>query len=102
MRPTGTTALKDPDASLWPQGIDWTRDLAKIGPSETIATSTWVVTGEDALLVASSPSIVTGNLKTQVLLAGGTSGVKYRLRNRIVTNTGMTDDRSIFILIADR
>lgn len=102
MKPTGITVLKDPDASAWPQGIDWTMYLEKVSATETIATSTWTVTGDDAALVASADSIVTGNKKTQVKLAGGTAGVTYRLRNRITTSSGIIDDRSIWILIKDR
>lgn len=95
---TGDLDTKDPNASAWPKGIDYTDYLTNIGAS-TISSSSWAVTGPDALLTTSSASIVTGSKKTQVLLAGGTRGGLYTLTNSFVTDTGVHDDRSILILV---
>lgn len=94
---------KDPDA-LKVYQFDWTDYLACLGTGETIATSTMVITGADAILTQDNASIIAGSLKTQVRLLAGTPGYKYRLTNRIVTNgtPAQTDDRSIDVLIQDR
>lgn len=96
---TGSLVPKDPQASAWPKGIDWTDYLAEIGASETISTSTWAITGADAVLTAASPSIVTGSKKTQIKLSAGTLGVRYTVTNTIVTSSGITDERSFTVLV---
>ena len=97
--PTGSLVVKDPNASAWPKGIDWTSYLSAIDAGETISTSSWAVTGNDAALTTASDSIVTGNLKTQVKLSGGTLGTVYTVTNSIVTASGVHEDRSFFVLI---
>jgi hypothetical protein len=107
---TGGLCLKDPDASEWPKGIDWTDYLKAIDAAETITTSTWAISGgdiaspptPDTTLTVDSDSIVTGSLKTQVKLSGGTLGRKYRVTNSIETSSGVTDDRSFVVLIQDK
>lgn len=96
---TGDLVIKDPNSSAWPKGIDWTTYLAEIGVSETVSTSTWVITGPDTVLTASGASIVTGSLKTQVKLAAGTLGYRYTVTNSIITSSGVHDDRSFDVLI---
>lgn len=93
---------KDPNASAWPRGVDWTAYLANIDPAETISASTWAVTGTDAILTTSSPSIVTGLKKTQVRLSAGTPGVVYTVTNSITTSSGVHDDQSFLVLISDK
>jgi hypothetical protein len=103
MRRTPVPIEKDPQSDE-PQGFDWTAYLAKLGSSITIQTSTWTVTGPDAALTTHDPSIITGNLKTQVYMAGGTAKKTYLLTNRIVTNSAppVTDERSFSVLVLDK
>ena len=68
MLPTGTMVIKDPDATSWAKGIDWTDYLTE--RSTTISASTWVITGPDSALTNAADSIVTGSLKTQIKLSG--------------------------------
>lgn len=98
---TGGLTPKDPAAQQWPRGIDWTDYLAGLPDGETIATSAWVVTGSDALLTIDDDSIVTGSLRTQVRLSGGTLGVRYTVTNHVVTSSGVVDERSFVVLIED-
>lgn len=93
--------LKDPN-SVEPRGIDWTDYLAELGSGVTVSTSTYAVSGPDDTLTLSSASIVTGNLKTQVKLSGGTVGRKYTVTNHIVASDGTEDDRSFFVQVAQR
>lgn len=108
-RQPGDLILKDPD-STEPQGFDWSAYLAELGEDVEIDTSTWEVSEGDAaaapatVLTLENDTIVTGNLKTQVYLIGGTRGKTYRVRNRIVTNSAppVTDDRSFFVKMQHR
>ena len=88
-----TSYVKDPNAVL-DYAVDWSGWLAV---SETITTSTWTVpTG----ITKDSDSHST--TKATVWLSGGMAGTRYRLVNRVVTNQGRTDDRSILILVRER
>lgn len=84
---------KDPDATLdW--HFDWSSWLAS---GETISTSTFICS---AGIVVSSTSATTTN--TTIWLSGGRPGQPYRITNRVVTNQGRTDDRSITVRVKDR
>jgi hypothetical protein len=100
IRPSGLIA-KDPNSSVVYQ-FDWTDYLTNLG--RTINTSTFMVTGSDAVLTTDNPSVITGDLKTQVRLLAGTAGVEYTLTNRIVTtgSPAVTDDRSILVFVQDQ
>lgn len=102
-RQPGDLITKDPAADE-PQGFDWTDYLAELGIGVIINTSTWAITGTDAVLTSHDPAIVLGNLKTQVYLAAGTAGVRYTVTNHIVTNSSptVTDERSFDVLVQDR
>lgn len=102
-RKPGDLIAKDPSSDE-PQGFDWTAYLAELGAGVTIVTSTWTVTGSDASLSTHDPSIVTGSLKTQVYLSGGTPGALYVVANKIVTNsaTPVTDERSFNVQVDQR
>ena len=95
--------VKDPHATV-PHGFDWTPYLALLGADVAISTSTWSKAGADTALVLSNASIVTGSLKTQVFVAGGTPGLTYTLTNRIKTSSTpqVTDERSFDVLIEDQ
>ena len=84
---------KDPQAVL-DYVFDWTEWLAT---SETISTSTWTVT-PGLTLDTSSNTIVTAT----AWISGGTPGIPYSVTNKIVTNQGRTDERSITIRVTDR
>lgn len=84
---------KDPAAVL-DYRVDWSTWLAD---SETIATSTFTV-----------PTGITKDSQTNdtttatVWLSSGDAGVDYQVTNRITTNQGRTDDRSILIRVRER
>lgn len=103
MRNPGTLIQKDPQADE-PQGFDWTAWLQELGLGVVINTSTWTITGTDAVLTTHDPSIVSGGLKTQVYLAAGTSGTTYTVSNRVTTNSAppVTDERSFKVLVRNR
>lgn len=88
-----TEFIKDPDAVL-----DWHFDwLAWLQLGETISSSTFLVTA--GLTVDSTSNTLTN---ATVWLSGGSPGQPYRVTNRITTNQGRTDDRSITIRVKDR
>jgi hypothetical protein len=82
------SVLKDPDAVL-DYSINWAPWLG----TDTISTSTWIVSGPDSAMVVDSDSEST--TVTTVWLSGGTLGLSYTVTNRVVTTAGRTDDRSI-------
>ena len=86
---------KDPDAVL-DYSIDWSAWL----DGDTISTSSWAIDEGDASLVIDSDTKST--TATTVWLSGGTLGYEYLVRNRIVTNGGRTDDRSIAIKVVQK
>jgi hypothetical protein len=79
---------KDPD-SIIDYGVDWSNWLAT---GETIVTSIWPDIGD---LVSESESNTT--TATAIFISGGTLGATYTLTNRITTNQGRTEDRSMHI-----
>lgn len=88
-----TEFIKDPDAVLdW--HFDW-QPWLQIG--ESISSSLFLVT---AGLTMDSSSNTSTN--ATVWLSGGNPGQPYRVTNRIITNQGRTDDRSITIRVKDR
>jgi hypothetical protein len=101
-RRTGSLIVKDPQ-SIEPQIMNWTDWLAELSAGETISVSTWAITGTDAILTYSAATVVTGSLKAQLKLTGGTVGVRYTVTNHIVTTPGnYQDDRSFFVLVEQR
>jgi hypothetical protein len=110
-RKPGDLITKDPNSDE-PQGFDWTKYLLELGPGVIINTSTWIITGADAVLTKHDEAIVTGppetgsraTSATQLYYAAGTPGVRYTCTNRIVTNSSppVTDDRSFDVLVQDR
>lgn len=86
--------VKDPDATL-DYRADWTLWL----DGDTIATSSWIV---PAGLTNEAEAINAENTVAIVWLSGGTLGQKYEVINRIVTNAGRTDDRTLTIRIRQK
>jgi hypothetical protein len=102
-RKPGDLIRKDPSSDE-PQGFDWTAWLLELGAGVTITTSTWTISGSDAVLTKHDETIVAGNLKTQLYLVAGTVGVRYTITNRVVTNSlpEVTDRRSFDVLVQNR
>lgn len=89
-----TEFIKDPNAVLDYES-DWTVWLAT---SETITTSTWPVVPTGITKDSDSNTTTTAT----IWLSGGTAGEDYRCTNRIVTNQGRTNERSILIMVRDQ
>lgn len=88
------TFTKDPNAVL-DYSIDWGTNYLE--SSDTISTSAWTVpTG------ITKDSDTKSGTKTTIWLSGGSAGESYELVNRIVTNDGRTDDRSIRINVREQ
>lgn len=86
---------KDPDAVL-DYSMTWTLD-----GGDSISTATWAIDDPpDADLVIDSQSVVSG--VPTVWVSGGTEGSSYRLRCRVVTADGRTDDRTFLIRVVTR
>jgi hypothetical protein len=94
------TARKDPDAVL-DYTIDWNASAASGGPwlvtGDTIKTSVWVVPAGITKVSDTKSTTV-----TTVWLSGGTAGETYDIVNRITTDGGRTDDRTIRIIVEER
>jgi len=93
------TYTKDPDSTL-NYSIDWSSWLDS---GETIDSSTWIV---PAGLTEGSGAYAStsGSASTTIWLSGGTSGVDYRVTNRITTDATppKIDDRTILIKVRER
>lgn len=84
---------KDPDATL-----DWVFDWsAWLQAGETISASEFIVSA--GLTVESNTNTT---ISATVWLSGGTTGQIYQVTNRITTNQGRIDDRSIRIRVVNR
>lgn len=89
----GPSYTMDSDAVLdfaW----DWSQWLSNL---ETISSS--VVTASAGITVNSTTNTTT---KATVWLSGGTAGRPYEVANRITTNQGRTDERTITIRVTNR
>jgi hypothetical protein len=73
-------------------GFDW-KSKGWLHTSETITTSTWVITGTDVTL--GTPYNANG--VTTVFISGAALGKIYGLTNTIVTSEGRTDSRTLTI-----
>ena len=91
-------SVKDPAAVL-DYGVDWLDGGYLDG--RTINASSWSVEPvEPGGLVIASPAVSGG--KATAMISGGIVGHLYQLTNRIVTNAGTTEERSILIRIEQR
>lgn len=76
--------------------MTWTLD-----DGDTLDTATWAIDDPpDASLEIDSQAVVAG--VPTVWVSGGTEGQSYRLRCRIVTDEGRTDDRTYLIRVESR
>lgn len=90
--PDQPTIDKDPDAVL-----DYSWNWEGWLNGDTISSRT--ITADSGITVDSSQ--VVGDVVTAIL-SGGTVGKTHRVRCRIVTAAGLTEDRSIFLRIVER
>lgn len=86
---------KDPDEVL-DYRINWAGRLT----SESVASSSWEITGPDALLVQNSATIE--DVETVIWLSGGTLGKTYSLTNHIVTSAGREMDQTVTLKIRQK
>ncbi len=92
--------LKDPDAIL-DYVIDWSVSYLLSG--EQITASSWFILPQGAandLAIDTTPPPVSG--VTTVFVSGGIAGKIYQLTNRITTDQGRTDERSITIRVEEK
>ncbi len=88
-----STFIKDPDASLQYE-VSWASWLAA---GEEITSSEWIVpVGITEVSTANTETAAT------IRLSGGAAGQSYAVTNRITTNQGNTDDRTITLVVRDR
>jgi hypothetical protein len=101
--PAGGVLRKDPAGKnvVW---FDWTQYLANLVSVQTIATPTFTVTGDDALLTTDQIVAVDANRQAQVRILGGTLGKRYQLTSHIVTNgvPPEEEDWSITVLVENQ
>lgn len=90
--------LKDPEAVL-DYAIDW--GAGYLGPGEMIATSGWAVVPDETGGVSIEGTDFDVST-TSAKAANGIAGRLYRLVNRVTTDAGRTDKRSILIRVEDR
>jgi len=92
-----TLLLKDPEAVL-DYAIDWGAEY--LG-DDVLADSSWSVEPEEAGGVTVVASSFADKIST-VQAGGGIAGRLYRLANRVVTQSGRIDDRSIVLRVEQR
>lgn len=98
----GTTKYKDTEDNAFYEA-DWT--LRCVGGT-TVSTSVWTIvdpTGIAPTLVTSNPSILAGDLITQVFLSAGTAGTRYKVENKVTLSGTPTQtlERSFFLRIRE-
>ncbi len=86
-------ATKDPDSVL-DYAINWGTNW--LG-SDTISTSVW--SADSGITIDSESETAT---VATVWLTGGSTGTTYKVRNRIVTAGGRTDDRTIHVTVKEK
>jgi hypothetical protein len=92
-----TLLLKDPEAVL-DYMIDWGAEY--LGDDQ-LAQSEWSVSPDEDAGVAVADSYFDATSAT-VKASGGRAGGIYRLINRVVTQSGRIDDRSIVLRVEKR
>jgi hypothetical protein len=93
-----TLLLKDPEAVL-DYAIDWGADY--LPEDDMLMASEWSVTPDEAEGVSIVGSTFGDRLST-VQAGGGVAGRLYRLVNRVTTQLGRIDERSIVLRVENR
>lgn len=83
---------KDPDATL-DYKVDWSSWLV----DDTISGSQWIIPAGINFVIDSFD-----NTSATVWLSGGSVGSSYEVVNRITTDAGRVDDRTIIIKIREK
>ncbi|WP_417319833.1 hypothetical protein [Emcibacter sp.] len=91
--------LKDPSAVI-DFSIDWSGDYLQDG--EQIVSSNWSLFPDEAQGLQVDQEMIPDEGLTAVFVAGGQSGVIYRLTNHISTNQGRSDERSLTIRVEEQ
>jgi hypothetical protein len=84
---------KDPNARL-DFAVDWS---ASLPDGDSITSSLWLVPDD---LATDTPSI--DGTTTAVWISGGVAGRTYQVTNRITTEDGRVDDRTLRIAVTER
>lgn len=87
------TFIKDPEAVI-DYAVGWSTWLAE---GEEITTSVWIV--PDGITKDSDSNSETVAV---IWLSGGTAGQQYGVTNRVTTNQGRVDDRTITLFVQHR
>jgi len=90
---TGDAMTKDPQARL-DFAVDWSAWLPE---GDTITSSLWLVPDD---LATDTPSI--DGSTTVVWISGGVAGRTYQVINRVTTDEGRVDDRTLRITVTNR
>ena len=93
-----TLLLKDPEAVL-DYAIDWGAQYLDEG--DLLADSSWSVEPDEPEGVAVMASSFEDRISS-VQAGGGSPGRLYRLANRVVTQSGRIDERSIMLRVEKR
>lgn len=93
-----TLLLKDPDAVL-DYAIDWGAEYLSV--DDLLAESSWSVTPDESDGVVVVGSAFEDRMSS-VQAGGGIAGRLYRLANRVVTQLGRIDERSIMLRVEKR
>ncbi len=92
--------LKDPNTTL-DYVIDWS--VSYLLSTEQITASSWFILPQgqsNDLAVDTIPPPISG--VTTVFVTGGIAGKLYQLTNRITTDQGRTDEKSITIRVEEK
>jgi hypothetical protein len=93
-----TLLLKDPDAVL-DYAIDWGAEY--LSRDDVLAESSWSIAPDESDGVVVVSSDFQDRMAT-VQAGGGVPGRLYRLANRVVTQSGRIDERSITLRVEKR
>jgi len=77
--------------------VDWTDRLSD---TDSIATSTFTISGPDSLLIQQSNSFIAK--KTTIWMSGGTIKKTYSILNRVTTVEGRTMDQTVKLKIKEK
>ena len=95
---TNNTFVKDPDATL-NYGVDWEKWLEG---SDIITASEWRIESDHSGADISIESKDFSDVETEVFISGGAEGQEYKLINKIETQDGKIDERTLRIVIEER
>jgi hypothetical protein len=90
---TSNRFSKDPQEFL-DYKADWSAEMTKI--QSTLASSTWFADSDDIEIVNAT---IFDDTSATVWVRGGVEGVKYRLTNHVVAESGQIYERSIILSI---